>query len=146
MVNVYAARGQVRPTSCEFYENATEPVVAYITGPDGNYLADASGSGKDLVTAATVKVFDLHGATPGTAIYSATLTVATVFTTTLTTTGDYWTLGGVGYNFIDLVTISPASFGAADGHTYRIEYTFTTTTNGKQLLEVIATCKGMVST
>lgn len=145
MVQVYAHRRLIHPVEFEFWENATEPVVAYVTGPDGKYLADASGTGKDLVTAATVKVFD--ASTPlVTAIYEATLTVATVFETTLNTNADYWTLNGTGYNFIDLVTISPTSFTPTDGHVYWIEYTFTTTTNGKQVISLIGTCKGMKST
>ena len=145
MVQVWISRRELQPVECEFLEGATEPVVAYITGPDGNYLADGSGSGKDLVTAATVKVFDV-GQSLSTPIYEATLTVATVFETTLNTTADYWTLNSVGYNFKDLVTISPTAFTAADGHVYWIEYTFTTTTNGKQMMNVVATCKGMKST
>ena len=139
MVQIYAGRLQEAPAMTTFVEGEDLPIVAYVTAPDGTLLI-STASQTGTVESGTVSVFDLDGSDPGTAIYTAALTISSVFTTTATTDG-WWTLGSSGRNFKFI--LSPAtSFTASDGHSYRVELAFITTNYGTVALDVIALCRG----
>jgi hypothetical protein len=78
----------------------------------------------DFTGSVTVNVFDLSSATPTTAAFTATRTVAgTVFNSLQT-----WTLDADGYNFGDTITTN--ELAREGGHHYRIEYLLTHSTDG----------------
>lgn len=89
-------------------------VMMRIHGMVGTVVTQAS------ITSIVAKLYELSGATPGTVVQTANLTIAAVIFDTLQTGG--WTKDAAGYNFGHAV---PASWMAKGGVRYKIEYLVT---------------------
>ena len=121
----------------------TSPFKGYVIEDGGaTFLARINGNTgvaitQSLISSISVKVFDLDSDTPDTAVYSASVTVATSVFDTLQTDA-IWTEDTDGYNFKHAM---PASAFAIGNHNYRIEYLFTPATGEVfwVLFEVFAT-------
>jgi len=72
----------------------------------------------------TLNVYDLSSSTPSTAVLSTTRTMTNVVSNSLST----WTLDTDGYNFSDTITSNEVAWEG--GHTFRICYLLTHTTEG----------------
>lgn len=114
---------------CVFQEDGTNTVLGRLTARDGTGTATGvNGEGnwikKADLSSITCAVFDLDGSTPGTAIATPTITIASNVLDTPVTTAVLWTADTTGYNF--LVDLGPSNFPTG-GNKYRVEFKFTTT-------------------
>lgn len=98
----------------------------------------------DVVTQASftgdvaVRVYDLSSSTPTTALLDTTRTVANTVSNSLQT----WTLDSDGYNFSDTITSNEVAWEG--GHTYRISYLLTHTTEGYYPVAFEVRCEPLI--
>lgn len=103
----------------EVFEPGTKRPRARIVDLDGDVLTQSDFSGSVVL-----KVYDISSATPTTEVLDTTRTLANVVFNSLQT----WTLDTEGFNFGDTITSNEVSWEG--GHTYRICYLLTHTTDG----------------
>ena len=99
------------------WEDSGCSLMARVTGTAGTAINQAS------TASITYKVFDLDGATPGTATQTGSMTVASVVFDTLQTDAR-WDYDSTGYN---LRYTAPATWFPDGDHRYRIEALLTDT-------------------
>lgn len=113
-------------------EDGSATVVARLTARAGTGTATGvSGEGNWIkqadLTSITCAVYDLNSSTPGTAITSPTVTVATAVQDSPVTNGAIWPLDQTGWNFYH--DLAETNFPTSD-HRYRVVYTVTPTAGG----------------
>lgn len=99
----------------------------------------------DVVTQASftgtvaIAVYDLSSATPTTALFSTTRTIADTIENSL----QPWTLDSDGFNFKDTITSNEVAWEG--GHTFRISYLLTHATEGLYPVVFDVRCEPLVS-
>jgi hypothetical protein len=86
-----------------------------------------------------VRVYDLSSSTPTTALLDTTRTIAATVSNSLQT----WTLDSDGYNFSDTITSNEVAWEG--GHTYRISYLLTHSTEGLYPVVFDVRCEPLLS-
>ena len=112
-----------------FKANATNEIVARIHARQGTGAATGvSGEGNWLVQAniatITCSVFRLDGPAPSTPVAQPTVVVASAVYDTPNTNSQFWTVDGVGWNFLHAI---PHTAITAVGGLYEVVYTITLT-------------------
>jgi len=102
------------PTYARIWEDGGATMMARVTNDSAGNVVRSD------VTSIAYNVFDLSSTTPGTAVSSDSLTVASVVYNSLQT-GGLWSKDSTGYNFKDT---RPASIFSEPNHRYQIEYIF----------------------
>lgn len=113
----------------EWFEDGAATVVARLCDRDATGAATGvDGEGKWVkeadISTITCGVYDLDSATPGTAIATPTVTVATAIEDTPVTNGQIWAVDDTGWNFYH--DLDGTNFPTAN-HKYRVIYTVTMT-------------------
>lgn len=110
---------QPRVWSSEHFEAGTIFPRARVVDRDGNVLVQADFSGSVIV-----RVFDMSSTTPSTAVFSNTVTVASVVFNSLQS----WDVDDEGYNFQTSITSNNVSWEG--GHVYRVSSLLPHTSQG----------------
>lgn len=113
----------------EWQEDGAATAVARLTARAGTGTATGvSGEGKWLkqadISTITCGVYDLDSATPGTAVATPSVVVATAIQDSPVTDGAIWPLDATGWNFYH--DLADTNFPTAN-HRYRVIYTVTLT-------------------
>lgn len=129
---------QTRLDRFEFVQGADMTRVARVVTPKGTILLS---SGDAIVTAITLKVFDIDDSAPDTDIYTGAVDPAQVLAALST---DEWWQGkdGTGYNFRHTIDAGDLT-GVQGDHSYLFEYEFATTNYGLIYDRSIGTAIGL---
>lgn len=101
------------------------------------------------VSAVSVNIYDLDGATPSTAIATVSPSVASIVEATDVVNDGSWTADNIGYNCSHDIAFSTTNNSPAGsvnwvaGKTYRVVLTVGTTTDGNKFVGWNVACKGM---
>ncbi len=116
------------------WEAGTKFPRARLTDRNDDVVTQSSFTGS-----VQLNVYDLSSSTPTTAVLSTTRTVANTVSNSLQT----WTLDTDGYNFSDSITSNEVAWEG--GHTYRISYLLTHSTEGLYPVVFDSRCEPFVS-
>jgi hypothetical protein len=101
------------------FESGSKFPRARLTDRNDDVLTQSS-----FGSSVTLNVYDLSSSTPTTAVFATTRTMTNVVSNSLQT----WTLDSDGYNFSDTITSNEVAWEG--GHTFRVCYLLTHTTEG----------------
>lgn len=116
------------------WEAGTKFPRARLTDRNDDVVTQSSFTGT-----VALNVYDLSSSTPTTAVLSTTRTVAGTVSNSLLG----WTLDSDGYNFSDSITSNEVAWEG--GHTYRISYLLTHSTEGLYPVVFDIRCEPLVS-
>lgn len=136
--------GKLQYAATEVWEGQMVIIRAQVVAADGGMLhSDTPVDAYQVTSDVLVRVYDLSGTAPHTAVYSTTATAASTLNTAAQgfTLDGTWSVDSVGHNFHLNLAGEDTLFAMQGGHSYRVECVVTSATWGSVPVVAIVAVK-----